>query len=326
MRRRDVLSLLAVITAVHKPQAKAQQPAIPVIGFLSHIPIPAIADRLEAFRQGLKALDYEEGKNIAIELRSANGDYSRLPQLAADLVRRDVAVIVTTGQPVPNVVYRATRKIPIVFTVVGDPIADGLVASLNRPGGNATGLSSAAQAHVGKQLQLFKEGLPRLSRVAVFHDPKHPGHKQNLADAQVAAALLRLQLVPIGINGERDVEAAFRSALAERVDGAMILRGAVLVQLRQRLVSLAIKTRIPTMFGHPEEAEEGGLMSYGSDVVENYRRAAFYVDKILRGADPAELPVQQPTTFKLIINLKTAKLIGVTISQLLLASADKVIE
>jgi putative tryptophan/tyrosine transport system substrate-binding protein len=298
---------------------------IPRVGFLTTVPLSSLSDRLGSFRHGLRDLGYVEGQNIRIVYRSAEGQYERLPRLAAELVRENVDVIVTTGQPAPEAARKATRTIPIVFAVVGDPVADGLVARLDRPGGNLTGLSSIAPDVVGKQLEILKEVVPRLSRVGIVRDPAHQGHLRIVQQAKGARAL-GLRVVVVDVDGASALDKAFRRMAAEGVQGALVLRGALFVHLRERLAELAIKAALPTMFGHPEEAEAGGLMAYGTDLPALYRRAAAYVDKILKGGKPSDLPVEQPTKFKLIINLKTAKALGVTMPPSLLLRADQVIE
>lgn len=321
----DRRRFLATVTAVLATPlaAGAQQPAhMPRIGFLSTHSLAAFADRVGAFRQGLRELGYVEGQTITVEYRSAEGRYDRLPSLAAELVHDQVDVIVTTGPPAPAAAVNATRTIPIVVAVG----VDRHVASLARPGGNVTGLSSRAQELVGKQLALLKEAVPRLSRVAVLRDPAHPGHVRDVQEAQKAARTLGLDLVVIDVQDRAALGGAFHRMAAEGVEGALVLRGGRFVRLREPLVDLTVRAAVPTMFGHPEEAEAGGLLSYGMDVVENYRRAATYVDKILKGARPVDLPVEQPTKFELVINLKTAKALGLTIPPSLLLRADQVIQ
>lgn len=321
-----IIRLVLCLLAAPVVAGAQQTPKVPRIGFLATIPLPVLSDRIEGFRQGLRELGYVESRNITIEFRSAEGKYERLPELAAELVREKVDVIVTTGQPAPDAARNATRTIPIVFAVIGDPVAEGVVASLDRPGGNITGLSSIASDVIGKQLELLKEVVPRLSRVAVLRDPAHRGHVKNVQQAEEASRALGLRLVVVDVDGAANLDGALRRMAAEGVDGALILRGGLFVHLRERLSNLAVKAALPTMWGHPEEAEAGGFMAYGTDVPALYRRAATYVDKILKGARTADLPVEQPTKFELIVNLKTAKALGLTIPASVLLRADRVIQ
>ncbi len=280
----------------------------------------------EVFRQGLRDLGYVEGRNITIEHRSAEGKKDRLPELAAELVRQKVDVIMTAGQPAPDAARKATRTIPIVFGVVGDPVGEGLVASLNRPGGNLTGLSSMIPDLAGKQLEIFKEVVPRLSSVAVLQNPAHRAHPIGVRSAEVAARALGLQIVVIDVGSAAALDGVFRRMVAERVGGVLVMRGSLFIRHRARIAELAVKAGLPTMFGHGFEAEAGGLVAYGADVLALFRRAATYVDKILKGAKPADLPIERPTKFELVINLKTAKKLGLTIPPEILIRADKVIK
>jgi putative ABC transport system substrate-binding protein len=326
---RAVLLILLVLGVLLVPLvADAQQPAkTPRIGFLAAVSLVALSDRVEAFRQGLRELGYVEGQTITIEYRSAEGKYDRLPALAAELVRKQVDVIVTAGPPAPDAALKATRTIPIVVAVGADSLvgSDG-IASYARPGGNVTGLTSSARDLTGKQLALLREVVPRLSRVAVLRDPAHPGHAPAVQQAREAARTLGLQLVVIDVQSPAALDGAFRHMAAETVEGALVLRGGLFVRLRESLTGRAVQAAMPTMFGFPEDAEAGGLISYGTDGVDLYRRAATYVHRILRGAKPADLPVEQPTKFELVINLKTAKALGLTIPPSLLLRADQVIE
>ena len=298
---------------------------VPRIGYLTTV---SRADdwRLESLRQGLRELGYVEGQNIAIEYRFANGRPERLPALAAELVGLKVDLIVTAGPPAPQVAKQATSTISIVFTVVGDTVGEGLVASLPRPGGNITGLSSIAPEVMGKQLELLKEVVPKVSRVAVLHDPNHPGHPLMLRELEGPARALGVQLHVVPAGTPPEIEAAFATMRSQRVGGVLVLRDSFFNAQRAQIAALAAKSRLPAVYGFSEHAEAGGLMTYGASVPVMYRRGATYVDRILKGAKPADLPVEQPTKFELVINLKTAKALGLTIPQSLLQRADEVIQ
>ncbi len=308
--------------------AGAQAPAkIPRIGFLTSLSSTDSAHLLEAFRQGLRDLGYVEGQNIAIESRfGAEGRPERLPALAADLVRLKVDVIVTGGPPAPVAAKQATSTIPIVFAVSGDPVAEGLVASLARPGGNITGLASISGDVVGKQVALLKEVAPRVSRVAVLQNPSNETHARILQQAEGAARALGVQLHIVPARTPPEIDAAFAAMRSQRVGSVLVLRDALFLAQRTQIAALAAKSRLPGVYGFREQAEAGGLMAYGASAPLMYRRAAAYVDKILKGAKPADLPVEQPTKFELVINMKMAKALGLTIPPSLLLRADKVIE
>ena len=303
--------------------AQAQQPGkVYRIGYLSlrH----AIEPREEAFRQGLRELGYIEGENIVLEWRFARGKIDLLRDLAAELVRLNVDVIVAPGTQVIRAAKQATTTIPIIFPTAGDPVASGLVASLARPGGNITGLTILSPELSGKRLELLKEAFPRLSRVAVLHDPRQPG--QDFKQTQTAGQSLGLRLQTLEVRESTDVESAFSAMTRERADALITLPHPFLQVHQRRILELAAKSRVPAIYQTTEWAERGGLMSYGPDHLDNYRRVATYVGKILKGAKPADLPVEQPTKFELIINLKTAKQIGLTIPPSVLARADRVIK
>jgi putative ABC transport system substrate-binding protein len=303
--------------------APAQQPAGKTarIGFLGDV--PSFLD--EAFRQGLRELGYVEGQNIAIEHRAAEWKYERLPGLAAELVRLKVDVIVAASPPATEAAKQATRTIPIVFTVAGDPVAEGFVASLARPGGNLTGLATISPELVGKQLEI-KAVAPKVSRVAVLQNPDQPSHASAVRQAEDAARALGVQLQVLKARTPSEIEAAFAAMSSQRAGGVLVLRDAVFRAQRAQIVALAAKSRLPAVYGLKEEAEAGGLVAYGASVPQNFRRAATYVDKILKGTKPADLPVEQPTKFELVINLKTAKALGLTIPPSLLSRADQVID
>ena len=281
--------------------------------------------RTEAFRQGLRELGYVEGNNILIEWRFAEGKADRLPSLAAELVRLKVEVIVTSGPTVTRSAKEANVTVAIVMTFDNDPVGTGFVASLGRPGGNITGLSSLAVDISGKQVELLKEIVPKLSRVAVLGTSTNPGNAQVIKETELAARALAVNLQYLDVRGARDLETAFRAASKGRADAALVLAGPVLVINRKQVIDLAIRNRLPAKYYRSEFVEDGGLMTYGVSNTDLSRRAATYVDKILKGAKPADLPVEQPKKFEFIINLKAAKQIGLTIPPNVLARADRVI-
>jgi len=305
--------------------AEAQQPnKVARIGFLIAASRSAISARTEAFQQGLRELGYVDGKNIVIEWRSAEGKLDHLPTVAAELVRLKVDVIVTTGSSVTRAAKEATVTIPIVMVQDNDPVGNGFVASLARPGGNITGLSTLRPEISGKQVDLLKETVPRLSRVAVLGSSTTPGTAQALKETELAAGGVKLQ--NLDVLGPKDIETAFRAAGKERADAVLVLSASVLNSHRTEIAKLAAKSRLPAIYPFPEYVEAGGLMAYGPSVTDLFRRAATYVDKILKGTKPADLPVEQPTKFEFIINLKSAKQIGLTIPPNVLVRADRVIK
>jgi len=307
--------------------AQAQQPSkIPRIGFLATVSLSTTSDRVEAFRQGLRELGYVEGKTIVIEYRWAEGRVDRLPDLATELVRLKVEVIVTSGPTVTRAAKEATVTIPIVMAQDGDPVGNGFVASLARPGGNITGLSSLAPEIGGKQLELLKEVIPKLSRMAVLGTSTNPDNAPSLREVELAAGAFGVKLQYLDVLGPKDIETAFQAARKGRADAILALSSRVLVSQRTQVVDLAVKSRLPAIYRNREDVEAGGLMSYGVSLTDLSRRAATYVDKILKGAKPPELPVEQPTKFEFVINLKAAKQIGLTIPPNVLGRADKVIK
>jgi len=306
--------------------ATAQQPTkIPRIGYLSGT-VSLSSVRFEAFRRGLRELGYVEGKNIIIEFRYAEGKLDRLPALAAELVRLKVDIIVTPGGAVTRVAKEATVTIPIVMTQDTDPVANGFVASLARPGGNITGLSTLAPELSGKRLELLKETIPKLSRLAVFGTSTLPGNAQMLGEVEIAAKAFGVKLQYLDVLSFKDIETAFRAAGKGRADAVLILlQGNVTGGHATEIAELAVKSRLPVIYPSPGIVEAGGLMFYGVKNLDLDRRAATYVDKILKGRTPADLPVEQPMKFEFIINLKAAKQIGLTIPPNVLVRADKVI-
>jgi putative ABC transport system substrate-binding protein len=308
--------------------AHAQQPTkIPRIGYLNAVSPSTVSDRIEALRQGLRELGYVEGKNILIESRYAEGKLDRLPALAAELVRLKVDVIVTSGPLPTRVTKEATSMIPIVMAQDSDPVGNGFVASLARPGGNITGLSALRPELKGKQLELLKEILPRLSRVAVFGTSTQPGNAQSLKETELAAGAFGVKLQYLDILVPRDIESAFRTAGKGRADAVLwMVPSSIDGSRRKEIVELAVKSRLPVIYPGPDIVEDGGLMTYGVSINDLNRRAATYVDKILKGAKPVDLPVEQPKKLEFMINLKAAKQIGLTIPPNVLARADKVIK
>jgi putative ABC transport system substrate-binding protein len=320
------LSVFAVVLVVAGPAAQAQQPKkVPRIGYLGAVSPSAVSARTEAFRQGLRELGYVEGKNIVIEWRSSEGKQDRLPSLVAELVRLKVDVIITAGPQSTRAAKEATVTIPIVMAQANDPLGNGFVANLARPGGNITGLSTLAPEISGKQLELLKEIVPRLSRVAVFGNSTTPGTAQALREVEVAAGVFGVKLQYLDVRGPKDIETVFRAAGKGRADAVLVLTSFVFNPYRTEIADLAVKHRLPAIYSTPEFVEDGGLMTYSVSITDLFRRAATYVDKILKGAKPADLPVEQPTKFELVINLKAAKAIGLTIPPNVLARADRVI-
>ena len=306
--------------------AQAQQPVkVPRIGYLSpgfSSPKPA---RTEAFRQGLRELSYVEGRNIFIEYRYAEGRIDRLPGLATELVRLNVNVIFAYSTAAVRVIKKATTTIPVV-TVSADPVRNGFVASLARPGGNITGLANLTPELAGKRLELLKEVVPQISRVAVIWNSEDPGSGLRMRETEAAARSFGIKVQSLEVRASNDLERAFSAMKIEQTGGLVSLRGRTTNNLRERIIELAKRDRVPTVYDDSPLAEAGGLMSYGTMIADLDRRAASYVDRILKGAKPADLPVEQAAKFELVINLKTAKRIGVTISPNVLARADRVIK
>ena len=318
--------LLATVLLTTASSAEAEQPAkTPRAGFLTAASPSSIAARVAAFRQGLRELGYVEGKNIVVEYRYAEGKRDRLNELAAEVVRLKVDVIVTTGPTTTRSSKEATNTIPIVMAQDSDPVGNGFVASLARPGGNITGLSTQNPEINGKRLELLKEIVPRLSRVAVLGSSTTPGNPQALRETELAAGVFGVRIQYLDVRGPKDIETAFKAASTGRPDVLLVLASPVFVLQRTQIADLAVKSRLPAIYDRQEFVDDAGLMSYGTNFPDLYRRAATYVDKILKGAKPADLPVEQPTKFELVINLKAAKQIGLTIPPNVLARADRVI-
>jgi putative ABC transport system substrate-binding protein len=322
--RITVLTLCTVLCSLCLPAEAQKPPKIPVIGILA---AGSRSARLESFRRELRELGYVENKNIAFESRHAENKLDRLPSLADELVRLKVDVIVTPGANDTRAAKNATKTIPIVFLgTVSDPVSLGLVDSLASPGGNITGFTSIGGVLAGKRLELLKETIPNLSRVAVLWHRHNPGSEQQWKESQLAARELGLQLHSIAVSSANDIESGFRDAAKARSGALFVTGGGLMANNQNQILNLAGKNRLPAMASVHNFVELGGLMSYGPDRIEPYRRAAVLVDKILKGAKPADLPVEQPTKFELVINLKTAKQIGLTIPPNVLARADRVIK
>ena len=322
-----VLTLCAMLFALWL-SAEAQQPTkIPRIGYLTGATPDGQSARIEAFRQGMRELGYVEGKNIVVEYRYAELKPDRLPALAAELVRLKVDVIVTSAGGMTRAAKEATNTIPIVMAQDNDPVANGFVASLARPGGNITGLFNVAPEISGKQLELLKEIIPKLSRVAVLgSSANNQGNVRQLREIELAAKAFKVKLQYLVVLSPKDIEAAFRAAVKGRADAVLVLPGSIFNSRRTQIVKLAVESRLPAIYNRSEYVVDGGLMTYGASLPDLDRRAATYVDKILKGTKAADLPVEQPTKFELLINLKAAKQIGLTIPPNVLVRADRVIK
>jgi len=321
-------ALISLLVAALLGTAAAQSPEkAPKVGYISSSSSsdPAQLRRLEAFRQGLRELGYVERQSIVLELRWTEGKDDRYPALAADLVRLKVDIIVTLGGTATRAAQQATRTIPIVMSVVNDPVGSGLVASLARPAGNVTGLTIVAPDLAGKQLQLLQEVVPKLSRVALLTNPENPASARFSREAETAARALALRLQTLEARNSQEIDSAFAAMIGERAGALLILPDGVFLTQRSQIAQLAATRRLPSLYGTPEYAEAGGLMAYSANRLDQMRRAATFVDKILKGAKPADLPVEQPWKFELAINLRTAKAIGLTIPPALLQRADQLI-
>jgi len=326
MRRREFIALLAGAAAWPLPARAQQSRKLPRIGVLLAGTPASFSPRAKALRDGLHDLGYVEGATIAIEWKWGQDRAERLPELAAELVGLNVDAIVTAGTPAAKALKNATRTIPIIMALIGDPVAAGLVETLARPGGNATGFSIVAPELSGKRLQLLKEIVPGISAVAVISNAANPQSQIELREMQVAAQTLDLRLQPIQISAESSLENAFEKLSKESIQTLIVLTDAILYSQRSRIVALAAEKRLPAMYFFREFVQEGGLMSYAPSDSDLFRRAATYVDKVLKGTKPADLPVEQPIKFELIINLKTANALGLAVPPTLLARADAVIE
>ena len=327
MRKTVLVSLLTtILLTTVSPAAAQQQAKAAKIGWLSSASASSLASAQEAIRSLLRELGYVESKNIAFEYRHADSKFDRLPALADELVRLRVDVIVVIGPPAALAAKNATRTIPIVLYNVADPVVLGLVDSLARPGGNITGFTIITNVLAGKRLELLKDTVPTLSRVAMLWNPQNPGNAQQWKESQLPARALGLQLHSMEVSSADKYEGAFKEAVKAR-SGALAVAQDALANANLKLIAdLAIKNRLPAIYPRGEFVDNGGLMSYGADQTEQYRRVAVMVDKILKGTKPADIPVEQPTKFEMMINLKTAKTLGLTIPPIVLMRAQKVIQ
>jgi putative ABC transport system substrate-binding protein len=327
MKRREFITLLGGAAAAWPLAARAQQAKLPVIGFLHTASPDTFADRLRAFRQGLKETGHVEGENVAIEYRFADNQLDRLPALAAELVRRKVAVITTIGGRAPAFAAKAaTTTIPIVFIVAEDPVRLGLVMSLARPGGNLTGVNFFSAELVAKRLELLREIVPSAVRVAALVNPAGPVAETTLRDVEAAARAMGLQIQILNASTSREINAAFATFVRERPDALFVAGDIFFTSRRAQLINLASRHAVPTTYQGRQYAEIGGLMSYGSNLADAVRQVGVYVGRILKGAKPADLPVVQSSKFELVINAETARMLGITVPPQLLARADEVIE
>jgi putative ABC transport system substrate-binding protein len=331
LRRRDFLALLggaATTMYASWPLAARAQPSakVPRVGFMGNSTETLEANLVGPFREGLRQLGYQEGRNVVVEYRWAEGRYERFPAIIAELLAAKVDVIVTAGTPAAIAVKKATTTVPVVMVAVGDPVGTGLVPSLARPGGNLTGLSSIAPDLEGKRLELLREVVPKLAHVGVFFNPANLFHTESMKNAHTAAKALGIGLLPLTVRVSQDLDGAFATILKEKPEALLVLADRVYLHERKRMMDFALQHRLPNANAHKEMVEAGGLMSYGPSYEDMHRRAADYVDKILKGAKPGDLPIEQPTKFDLKVNLKAAKALGIDVPPALVARADEVIE
>jgi putative tryptophan/tyrosine transport system substrate-binding protein len=327
MHRRDFITLLGGAAAAWPLAARAQQPAMPVIGFLSSQSLQGFTEQLRGFRQGLKDTGYVEGENVAIQYHSAENQIDRLPELAAELVRRRVAVISTGSNAAALAAKAATATIPIIFSFAEDPVRLGLVASLARPGGNVTGINFVSGELTAKRLELLRELVPAATRVAVLVNPTGgPSFETTVRDVEAAARAMGLQIQFLNASTSREIAAAFANLVRERADAIFVGGDAFFISRRVQLTTLASRHSIPATYSLRDFAEVGGLMSYGSNLTDAYRQVGVYTGRILKGAKPADLPVVQASKFELVINAETARILGLEVPPTLLARADEVIE
>jgi putative ABC transport system substrate-binding protein len=324
--KRLILALVSALLAFSLPAEAQPSGKIPRIGFLGNS-TPALEENLVApFREGLRDLGYVEGRNILIEYRWAEGKYERFPTLIAELIALNVDVIVTAGTPASLAVKKATTTIPLVMIAVGEPVATGLVASLARPGGNITGLTSISPEIEGKRLELLREVVPKISRVAVLWNAGSPVQVIQEKETREAAQVLGMKILSLGVRSREEIEEAFATIVRERPAALLVLADRLFLHHRAAIMDFATKHRLPGVHAYVELVEAGGLMSYGPSYSGMHRRAAYFVDRILKGAKPADLPVERPAKFEFIVNLKAAKQIGLTIPSHVLARADRVIK
>jgi putative tryptophan/tyrosine transport system substrate-binding protein len=327
MKRRELLTLLGGATAVWPLAARAQQPSMPVIGFLGTTSAAQWAGLVAGFREGLAQAGYVEGKNVVIEFRWAENKIDRLPALAAELIDAQAAVIIASGGTVAaQAAKAATATVPVVFVIGADPVKWGLVASLNRPGGNVTGVSFLVDAIVAKRLEVLRELIPAGTSIGVLVNPKNPNAESDTNDVQTAAKSFGQEIHVVTARSEQDFDTAFASLVQQRVAGLFVIPDPFLFSQRDRIVGLAAQHALPAIYDRHETVLDGGLISYGPSVTDANKQAGIYAGRILKGTRPADLPVLQPTKFELTINLKTAKTLGITIPAPLLARADEVIE
>ncbi len=327
LQRRDVIALLGGAAVAWPLAARAQRPGrIPRVGFLGNSTAALEANLVGPFRDALHKLGYEEGRNVFIEYRWAEGKYQRLPALVAELLAAKVDVIVTAGTPASLAVKKATTTVPLVMIAVGDPVGTGLVPSLARPGGNITGLSSIAPDLEGKRLELLREVVPNLSHVAMFINSLNPFHAVSQRQARLAAQALGMKLQVLDVRKSEELGDAFDAIVKERPEGLLVLADRVFLHNRKRMIDFTSQQRLPNINAYRELVEAGGLMSYGPSYEDMHRRAAIYVDRILKGEKPADLPIEQPTNFTLVLNLRAAKALGLDIPATVLARAEQVIE
>ena len=327
MRRREFITLLGGVAASWPLAARAQQPAMPVIGFLHSGSREAFARPLAAFHRGLGEAGFVEGRTVAIEYRWAENRYDQLPALAADLVSRGVSVIATPGStPATLAAKAASPEIPLVFLIGNDPVKLGLVASLNAPGGNVTGVSFLINALEAKKLEVMRELVPPVTIVGVLLNPRNPIVDAQLKDLQQAARLLGLKIIPLNVGSEAEIGAAFATLVEQRGGALLVTADPAFTSWRDPMIALAARNAVPTVYHLREFTDAGGLISYGTSLSDGYRLVGLYVGRILKGTKPADLPVQQPTKFELVINLKTAKALGLEVPATLVVRADEVIE
>jgi putative ABC transport system substrate-binding protein len=327
MKKKILLFACASLILAWVQSAEAQQPKkVARIGFLGNSTAALEANLIGPFRDGLRDLGYVEGRNILIEYRWAEGKYERFPALFAELIALKVDVIVTAGTPATQAYQKAKTSVPLVMIAVGDPVGTGIVASLSRPGGNITGLTSISPELEGKRIELLREVIPKLSHIAVMWNPKNAYHAIENKEVETAAGALKIKVLYLGVEAEEHLDNAFAQILKDKPQALLVLADRVFLHNRARIMDFAVQHRLPGIYAYLELVEAGGLMSYGPSYADMHRRAAAYVDKILKGAKPAELPVERPMKFELVINLKAAKQIGLTIPPNVLARADKVIK
>jgi putative ABC transport system substrate-binding protein len=327
LHRRRFLALLGGAALAWPLPLRAQQAGkIPRIGFMGNSTEALEANLIGPFREGLREHGYQDGRNIVVEYRWAEGKYDRFPALVAELLAAKVDLIVTAGTPASLAVKKATTTVPLVMVAVGDPVGTGLVPSLARPGGNLTGLSSIAPDLEGKRLELLREVVPGLAHVGVFHNPANLFHTVSMPLARTAAEALKIKLLPLSVSNSQQLDAAFAAILKEKPDALLVLADRVYLHERKRMMDFALQQRLPNANAHKEMVDAGGLLSYGPSYEDMHRRAAEYVDKILKGAKPGDLPIEQPTKFDLKVNLKTAKALGLTLPPSIQLRADEVVE